>query len=572
MIHKNLFNRKFFILISLFFLVLSSLFLFPRKNQTLPTFIEKVSHYITNLPSYKSFSGTIFVSSKDKVLINKGYGMADHTFLIKNTPYTKFWIGSISKAFTAVLIMQLYNEGRLNLQENLKKYIPNLRLEGSGCITVEHLLNHTSGIPHHYIGIPDFFEKHDKYFYTRTELVDLISGVKLLHNPGEKTTYSSLNYSLLGIIIENITNKSYSEVLQQRILNPLTMKNTGVENNICIKRKIARGYARGLKGLIQAPQSDMSSIFAAGDMYSTASDLSLFLNAIGSKSDQLLPWNIKNLMIQKAYGFGVVNPTLPSGETLTVLVFGGSAYGFTSMAHRVLEKDWNLIALCNIQSPWIVGEIVERLGDFIIEKEVGIRINPPQKLTPRIKKKKEPEKREFKEVCGWYKSEEGAIFGIVEKNTKLYRMRPLQFEVSLLELIPEDCNTFRHELDSNIKYKFHKSPRTMDYHIKIESSQKVYHLKKINPSYTKDVLDEFCGYFTSVELQRSYHFYNRNGKLRCDSFLNYGIVDFIYLNDDLFGFDHGFLQFRRNEDGKIIEFKLRRQDLDGFFGSRFVKK
>jgi CubicO group peptidase (beta-lactamase class C family) len=539
-----------------------------RPVQTLE---QRIDHYLAGLPSHKSFSGTIYVSSGDNILINKGYGLADRSYSIKNRPDTKFLIGSITKAFTAVLIMQLVQEGKLDLEGNLKHYIPDLHLQGADRITVGQLLNHTSGIPHHYIGVKDFLEKHDNYFYSRADLIELISNIKPLHDPGEKNTYSSFNYTLLGIIIERITGKSFAEVLFQRIFAPLGMNNSGVENNRTIKPDMARGHARGLNGLMKAHHGDMSTRFASGDIYATASDLSHFLKALDPESDQLLPGKIKKVMIEKNYGFYTLKRQLPNGEEISVMIFGGSAYGFTAMAHRVPEKSWNLIALCNIQTPWVVGEIVDKLGDFLVEETIGQKAKLPEKTASPQQSTRIVEIRNLNKFRGWYKDPEGSIFGMVKKKNRLYRLRLQPFEISILELEPESPGIFRLARYPNIKYRYIKKPGTSDYHIEIVSGNSITKLNKINTGNSKGITEEFCGRFISRELQKSYCFYVRNNRLSCDDFLDYGGVDFSYLGRDRFGFQDGFLIFQRDEDGKILGFRLKRQDLDGFFGSRFVK-
>jgi hypothetical protein len=107
--------------------------------------------------------------------------------------------------------------------------------------------------------------------------------------------------------------------------------------------------------------------------------------------------------------------------------------------------------------------------------------------------------------------------------------------------------------------------------IEIKSGDTITYLKKLNTGQPVEILERFCGYFISKELHKSFYFYHRNGRLTCDSFLDCGQVDFYYLYHDRFGFIHGFLDFQHQKDGKITGFRLKRQDLGGYFGSFFVK-
>jgi CubicO group peptidase (beta-lactamase class C family) len=538
---------------------------------SIATLESKIDYFINSLPDYQSFSGVIFISSGEKVLINKGYGLANHSFSIANTPDTKFWIGSFTKPFVAFLVMKLYEEGKLSPDDKIIKYLPDYPPEKANKISIHNLLNHTSGIPHHYIGVKDFFQKHDKYFYSTIELLDLISKVPLVHEPGEKVTYSSFNYSLLGIILERVSGKSFNELLKEKILTPLGMENTGVENNLTIKKRMASGYMRGLQGLVKAPHGEMSPYFAAGDMYSTARDISHFMKIIGPDSDRLLAKKYKELMMNRSYGYNVIRTKSPLGQSLTIIPFGGSAYGFQATAHRVLEKDWCIVVFCNIQAPFIVVDIIDKLGDFLLEQEplgkhqlkkhIG-DTNQSYKINPGA----------LKPFTGWYKDDAENIFGIFLDADGLYRLMPGEFEVSKISLNAVNSNTFKLSANPQVQYHFKKHPVDNTYKLQIFYQGK----ENLSLSRVTDIkhlkLNEYTGRYCSSEIQNTITISNNKNRLFITEFLGQNDVQLTPLSRDLFGYPGGCILFQRSEKNRITGFILKKPDIDGFFGAKFIKK
>lgn len=559
--------------ISCLFLLTTFMFLcggdFPSVS--IATLESKIDHFINSLPDYRSFSGVIFISSGDKILINKGYGLANHSFSIPNTPGTKFWIGSFTKTFVAFLVMKLYEEGKLSPDDKIVKYLPDYPPEKANKISIHNLLDHTSGIPHHYRGVKKFFQKHDKYFYSTIELLDLISKVPLVHEPGEKVTYSSFNYCLLGIILERVSGKSFYELLNEKILTPLGMENTGVENNLTIKKRMASGYMRGLQGLVKAPHGEMSPYFAAGDMYSTARDISHFMKIIGPDSDRLLSKKYKELMMKRSYGYNVIRTKSPVGQSLTIIPFGGSSYGFQANAHRVLEKDWCIVVFCNIQAPFIVVDIIDKLGDFLLEQEPLAKhqlkksivdTNRPSIINPGT----------LKPFTGWYRDDAENIFGIFLEADGLYRLRPQEFEFSKISLNPVNSNNFKLSANPQVQYHFKKHPVNNTYKLQIFYQGK----ESFSLSQVTDIkhlkLNEYTGHYCSLEIQNTITISKNKNRLLITRFLGQNNVQITPLSGDLFGYPGGCIRFQRSEKNRITGFILKTPDIDGFFGVKFIKK
>ena len=164
-----------------------------------PEIIQKqIDAFVDPYIESASFSGELFFSLRGEVLVDKGYGLANIEFSSPVTPNTKFYIGSISKSFTAAAILLLQERGKLNVADPVDRFIAGF--PNGNRITIHNLLTHTSGIPD-FLRFPDFFELSRKP-YRPEEVVNLFRDKPLMFKPGETSSYSNSNYVLLAYIIE----------------------------------------------------------------------------------------------------------------------------------------------------------------------------------------------------------------------------------------------------------------------------------------------------------------------------------------------------------------------------------
>ena len=168
---------------------------------------EQIEELINKYTEYGKFNGSVLVSEQGKVLFKKGFGLANMEWDIPNQPNTKHRLGSITKQFTGMLILQLAEEGKLDLQKPITTYLPDYPKETGDIITTHHLLTHTSGISN-YTAFPNFFKDESRNPYTPEEFVKTFSDKALDFSPGDKFSYSNSGYFLLGVIIEKLSDKS----------------------------------------------------------------------------------------------------------------------------------------------------------------------------------------------------------------------------------------------------------------------------------------------------------------------------------------------------------------------------
>ncbi|MFY2558016.1 serine hydrolase [Corallococcus terminator] len=310
--------------------------------------IDRLAAKYTEL---KQFNGALLVADDKGIILKKGYGQANFEWQLPVTPDTKFRIGSVTKQFTAVLILKLVEEGKVGLEDSITKHLPDYRQDTGARITVTHLLNHTSGIPS-YTSRPDFGEKISRNPYTVPDFVKQFASGDLEFEPGSKYSYNNSGYFLLGAIIEKVTGKTYAQVLRERIFEPVGMKNTGFDVSSTVLAKRASGYERNPDGFVNAAYLDMGLPYAAGSMYSTVEDLYLWDRAL--YGDKVLPAALKQKMFTPGlddYGFGwSMEPTqLDDGKSkVATVAHGGGINGFSSFLLRVPEKKEVVIVLSNV--------------------------------------------------------------------------------------------------------------------------------------------------------------------------------------------------------------------------------
>jgi len=332
---------------------------------TITTFAQEKAKQIEQLLSkyneYGQFNGSALVAENGKVIFKKGFGSANFEWNIPNQPDTKFRLGSITKQFTALLIVKLAEEGKIKLDVPITTYLPDYPKENGDKITIHNLLTHTSGIPN-YTSVPNFMREKARNSYTPEAFVKTFSSLPLEFTPGEKFNYSNSGYFLLGYIIEKITGKTYEQYLQEVILTPLKMTNTGFDHSEIIIKNRAAGYEKEGKILSNASFIDMSIPYAAGSLYSTVEDLYLWDQALytnkllSEKSMELLfkPY-IKAWDGSYGYGWGVEETTI-GDKKLKIIEHGGGINGFNTIISRI-PADKVLVVLLNNTGGTVLGEM-----------------------------------------------------------------------------------------------------------------------------------------------------------------------------------------------------------------------
>jgi CubicO group peptidase (beta-lactamase class C family) len=317
---------------------------------------NELDDYFTNY--YGGFSGSVLVAVDGKIVLKKGYGMADYEKQIPNTPQTEFKIGSITKQFTAMSIMMLEERGLLSVKDPITKYIPDFK--GGDKITIHHLLSMSSGIEEYLYS--DWGNCNHNY-----KVEDTIQGIKskpIIFEAGTEYHYSNSNYALLGYIIEQASGVEYGEFLKKNIFEPLKMKNTCYDYKEDQLKNKAIGYSAIFditrKDNILSNVMDMSYPYAAGGLYSTVEDLykwdqALYTEKLVKKEtlEKIFTPNLGN------YGYGWNIPI----EYKAFVCHSGHVSGFISSFQRYMEHKGVVAILTNEEN----GSQMDRISEEIVE-------------------------------------------------------------------------------------------------------------------------------------------------------------------------------------------------------------
>src|SRR5581483_3676617 len=299
----------------------------------------------SHLPNHQ-FMGSVLVARGGDVLLSKGYGSADLEWDIPNSPDTKFRLGSITKQFTAASILLLQERGKLNINDPVKKYMPDAPAAWDK-ITIFHLLTHTAGIPN-FTSFPDY-PKLEPFPATAEQLVARFRDKPLDFEPGEKWNYSNSGYVLLGYLIEKITGGSYQKFVSQNIFEPLGMKDSGYDSNAAILPHRASGYSREPNGLANAGFINMTVPLSAGGLYSTTGDLLKWEQGLfGWKVLQAASIEKMTTPFKNDYAFGLQVETKRGHK---VIDHAGGIEGFNTELEYYPEDQLTVAVLANVNGP-----------------------------------------------------------------------------------------------------------------------------------------------------------------------------------------------------------------------------
>ncbi len=292
--------------------ICSLLFIFQGIAQHFDA--KKLDAYLEALAVNNKFMGSIAVAKNGVIIYAKASGYADVENKISTDENTQYRIGSISKTFTAALTLKAIEEGKLTLTQTIKTYFPSIK--NADKITVSNLLNHRSGI-HNFTDDDAYMEYMTKPIM-EAKLVEYIAKGGSDFKPNSEASYSNSNYVLLSLILQNVYNKTYAQLLETKIVKPLDLKYTGFGGKIKVADNQALSYAYA-DGWQKETETDMSVPLGAGSIISTSSDLCLFAHALFT-GKILSQESLKTMMeLKDDYGMGLFS--MPFDEK--------SSYGHT---------------------------------------------------------------------------------------------------------------------------------------------------------------------------------------------------------------------------------------------------
>ncbi len=356
-----------------------------ENSDRVPTTIDydkakKINEILSAYQQYDLFNGNVFITQNGKEVFKKSYGKANFAWNIDNTPTTKFRIGSLTKQFTALLILQLKQEGKLKLDDKITTHLPWYFKNTGSKLTIHHLLSMTSGLPNYTDEANPMME--------REELLPKEFALKyfkdtLLFEPGKYIIYCNTGYYILGMIIEAVTGKTYENVLQEKVFNVLGMTNSGIETPNQSIPNLAEGYTLYMGEYIIPHSINMKTMtFSAGTIFSTVEDLFLWDKSF--YSDKLLNAENRKLMCTKYlpnYGYGVavnnMKNYLGTNKDITLISHDGGIGGFSSYMARIPEDSIFVVLLDNTRAGMRGNDLVG-ISNNILPILYGIKAELPK--------------------------------------------------------------------------------------------------------------------------------------------------------------------------------------------------
>lgn len=336
--------------------------------------VAPLAQLIDSFASRRDFSGTILVRARGRTLYARSIGLADRSFDIPAAANTRFRIASITKLFTAVLVLRLAEEGRLRLDAPIRNYLPDYPGEGADRVTIHHLLNHTSGLAQYdrvssyQEGFANGVEQYQRPLSPAAMLRRCCSG-PLARVPGAAFEYNNADYILLGRILERVAGRPFEDLLAEHILRPLGLDETGMSHWDRIVPHLAPTYffRDDTQRLVQDMPVYYENWDAAGGMYSTATDLADFADAL--YGGRLIGHEMLARMLTPGlddYGYGLWSYTITrDGRQHRVAKRPGSVMGANAVLYRLLDRDTTVTILANTNRADL-DVFVQRIGDILV--------------------------------------------------------------------------------------------------------------------------------------------------------------------------------------------------------------
>ncbi|RJE90125.1 class A beta-lactamase-related serine hydrolase [Paenibacillus sp. 1011MAR3C5] len=336
------------------------------------TLHDKLADYMKSYTEQYPFSGRILLALHNEPIYDQSFGYASKEHGVPIQPETKFGIWSVTKSFTAMAVAMLAEEGLLRFDDPVSDYVPSLKAHGP--MTIRQLLQHRSGLPN-FTNMPEYNKQLNKWPLDLDRTLALLRDKPLDYPSGDSFAYNNTGYFMLGLIIEKVSGMTFESFVETRILQPLGMMDTGVNNGRSVIPNLASAYSSSGRALAPAEYIDMSTVTSAGGMYATAADLLKWDQALNSSR------LISKELTDQAFGFTEdgyeLGWFLDRRNGRRRISHSGAYRGFKSELHRYPDDGITVILLTNydfVPSTKLAGS----LADLMLGEEAIIPLQPPR--------------------------------------------------------------------------------------------------------------------------------------------------------------------------------------------------
>ena len=498
---------------------------------------------------------TVAVAEGDKILFSKGYGLANVEYNIPNSPKTIFHVASVSKQFTAFAIALLVEQGKISLDDDIRKYLPELHDFGSK-ITIRHLVHHTSGLRDQWNLLALAGWRLDDVI-TKNQVLRLISHQDELNfKPGDEFSYCNTGYTLMGEIVSRVTGKSFADWCSENIFKPLSMDRTlFYDDHEKIVKDRAYSYNDSPSGLKKSVLSYANA--GATSLFTTAEDLTkwsanFYQMKVGSKTvmKQMEQRGILNKGDTLSYAFG---QAIANYKGVKSIAHSGGDAGYRTFLIRFPEQQYSIVVLSNLGSfnpaglAYQVADIY--LKKYLIQETKTEDSKPAAPPTGTVSVKEGV----LKLYEGQYQLNPEMIVSIKSDGGKLSAQATGQPEITLTAasetefVVPE----------YGIKIAFKKSDKPATEFTLHQGGQTIT-ASKMKPFDPKSIdLKSYAGVYYSPELQTSYDIVLKNDTLIINH-IRHEPVPMSAVGSDAFTTSAWYMSkidFNRNSQSEITGFK-----------------
>ncbi|WP_439185841.1 serine hydrolase domain-containing protein [Carboxylicivirga taeanensis] len=491
---------------------------------------------------------TVGIVKCDKLIYHNSAGCMNLEYNIPFNDSTVFGLASVTKQFTSACIGVLEAQGKLSVDDDVRKYIPELS-QHSDTIRIKHLLNHTSGIRNHNVLLDLKGFDYEHQGYTNKMIQDLMFQQKGINNrPGAKVLYSNTNYVLLALLVERISGQELHEFANEELFTPLGMEESFYRNDLrAIIKNRAYPYFKE-NGTYRQPKS-LTLCVGAGEMGSTIKNLSIWSQIFLNPQHEFS--YLKDFVTHQ--------DTLNNGELMshargmfvspyngyTTYNHSGRGLGMRSQFICVPELNIAVVAYTNSEHINAVYTSYEIL-DLFIDKSENIKIE---------KESKQPIKQNLKKFVGTYQELNSDLkMSIFIENDTLKAIS--SFGSNSTPLTPQSINEFCRINNSSVTYSF-QLPKTSDIDLQVDFGGAIFYFERIKlckkPDYN---LAQYVGNYYSKELDVTYKLSVSDNQL----FLNYPNNNDIILHEgekNVFGANRRTkYSFLKNKKGEVTSFKV----------------
>jgi CubicO group peptidase (beta-lactamase class C family) len=330
--------------------------------------VGRMDQIVRETTARNEFTGSVLVARGGEVLLDQGYGLANREWNIPNDGDTKFRLGSVSKQFTAVAVMQLREQGLIDIDAPIRTWFPDAPAAWDA-ITPRHLMSHTAGLPN--VTALDNFSTYKMQKTTPAATIALFRDLPLEFQPGENWAYSNSGYLLLTAIVEAASGQSYTDYVTEHLFRPLGMSDSGYDVSATILPRRASGYSPAPGGAANAEYVNMVIPQGAGGLYSTTRDLLKWEQGLfGGRLLNADSMTLLTTPVRNNYAFGL---TVAAGADGAIISHSGGIEGFNTWMGHDTGSDMTVIVLANLN-----GRAPDKLGADLMTLARGGTVTVPE--------------------------------------------------------------------------------------------------------------------------------------------------------------------------------------------------